>query len=245
MYQSTNGVGTLTGAANLRRSPGAPVGGISRAHARRRPGTRSPTDCGGPAAVPPQGDLSSVGFEGRCIADPAGAGDCRGRRPAGSVRNKRPFLAEQFRQHRRVHRGDRFLAGLREAPAPRRADERSSSAATAWSSANFSRLGRGARSDRDRPRRSLPRPASPSWAIKENIPDRGPTPWHVACISAPIWSVPWARAAVPHGCRHPILQEAVGVRAFHPVETNVDQSQFMAGRTDRRRRAPRPPAATR
>ncbi len=35
---------------SLRRSPGAPVGGICRAHARRRPGTRSPAGCGNPAA---------------------------------------------------------------------------------------------------------------------------------------------------------------------------------------------------
>ena len=33
-----------------RRSPGAPVGGTGRAHARRRPGTRNPIGCGDPAA---------------------------------------------------------------------------------------------------------------------------------------------------------------------------------------------------
>ena len=93
-------------------------------------------------------------------------------------------------QHRRVHRGDRFLAGLREAPAPRRADERSSSAATAWSSANFSRLGRALGQIVDRPRRSLPRPGVAFVGDQGEHPDRGPTPWHVACISARIWSVP-------------------------------------------------------
>ena len=72
-------------------------------------------------------------------------------------------------QHRRVHRGDRFLAGLREAPAPRRADERSSSAADRLVVSELLAARPDAGSDRDRPRRSLPRPASPSWAIKENI----------------------------------------------------------------------------
>ena len=69
-----------------RRSPGAPVGGTSRAPARRRPGMRSPTDCGSPAT-----GRSLVGRpRGRWHHGSGGGGRRRGRRPA-PVRNKGAF----------------------------------------------------------------------------------------------------------------------------------------------------------
>ena len=107
-----------------RRSPGAPVGGTCRAHARRRPGTRSPTDCGGPVAGRsrvgrPRGRWhrgsgrypGSVGRParsstvpesisssccGRCLR---GLGICDtgadGRRPAEACKRERPSLLQK------------------------------------------------------------------------------------------------------------------------------------------------------
>ena len=62
--------------------------------------------------APPQGDLSSVGFDGRWHRGSGWGGRRRGRRPAGSVRNERPFLAEQFSSIDEFIEAGRFLAGL-------------------------------------------------------------------------------------------------------------------------------------
>ena len=92
--------------------------------------------------APPQGDLSSVGLEEGGIADQAGDGRRRGRRPAQLCQEQTPVLAEQFSSI------DEFI----EATASWQASEKRRlrveltsgppARPTAWSSANFLLLGR-------------------------------------------------------------------------------------------------------
>ena len=128
-----------------RRFPGALVGGTSRAHARRRPGTRSPTDCGGPSA----GRWSVTEFAGTDrrhpvpgrrqpgpdhprlpVADPRCGGSALGRRRARRrwrrCRHRRPLEDESGRRSSRRPapgrrpRGTRCRAHRRPGRHPRR-----------------------------------------------------------------------------------------------------------------------------
>ena len=94
-----------------RRFPGASVAGTCRAPARRRPDTRSPTDCESPVA-----GRSLVGRpRGRWHRGSGGGERRRGRWPARSCQEKRGVLAEQFSSReqdafRVPHLADRIAA---------------------------------------------------------------------------------------------------------------------------------------